>query len=219
MKAVKEKAREYFFLPKNTAIEKRRDVFKELHRFLKQQMRPIINATSAMDAQRLSRLPWNIRRALEQISEDGWRYLPGVSHFIRKHTIKAGKILSFHAKQVACIKKGKVGKDKEFGLVFQLARYQGQFPFRLGAGIGENGRQEFLDPDDRRTCNTIWRRNAQVGERRQRLLERQKSPRINEARHRGTWGFRGLAKSKATKRCRPKTSRTGSGTAELAPGH
>jgi len=54
MKAVKEKAREYFFLPKNTAIEKRREVFKELHRFVKQQMRPIINASSAMDAKRLS---------------------------------------------------------------------------------------------------------------------------------------------------------------------
>jgi transposase, IS5 family len=133
MKAVKEKAREYFFLPKNTAIEKRRDVFKELHRFVKQQMRPIINATSAMDAQRLSRLPWNIRRALEQISEDGWRYLLDVSHFIRKHTIKAGKILSFHAKQVACIKKGKVGKDKEFGRVFQLGRIKGNFLFVLAS--------------------------------------------------------------------------------------
>lgn len=133
IKAVKKKAREYFFLPKNTTIEKRRDVFKELHRFIKQQMRPIINTTSTMDAQRLSRLPWNIRRALKQIAEDGWRYLLDVGHFTRRHTIKAGKILSFHAKQVACIKKGKVGKDKEFGRVFQLGRIKGNFLFVLAS--------------------------------------------------------------------------------------
>jgi hypothetical protein len=32
-------------------------------------------------------------------------------------------MLSLHASAVACIKKGKVGKDKEFGRVFQLASF------------------------------------------------------------------------------------------------
>jgi len=46
-------------------------------------------------------------------------------------SIKAGKILSFQAQKVACIKKGKVGKDKEFVRVFQLGRIKGNFLFVL----------------------------------------------------------------------------------------
>jgi transposase, IS5 family len=72
-------------------------------------------------------LPWNIRRAFDQIKNDAWRYLLDVGHFTRTHSIKVGKILSFHAKDVACIKKGKIGKDKEFGRVFQLGRIGGNF--------------------------------------------------------------------------------------------
>ena len=51
----------------------------------------------------------------KQIKDDAWRYLLDVGHFTRAHTIKAGKILSFHAKAVACVKKGKIGEDFEFG--------------------------------------------------------------------------------------------------------
>jgi hypothetical protein len=133
MKAVKEKAREYFFMPKNADIEKRREVFKELHVFIKQQMRPVVDVCSNLDPRRLGNLPWNIRRAADQIRNDAWRYLLDVGHFTRKHTIKAGKILSLHAREVACIKKGKVGKDKEFGRVFQLGRIKGNFLFVLGS--------------------------------------------------------------------------------------
>ena len=48
-----------------------------------------------------------------------------VGHFVRTHTIKPGKRLSFHAKAVVCIKKGKAGKPHEFGRVFQLGRLGG----------------------------------------------------------------------------------------------
>jgi hypothetical protein len=41
--------------------------------------------------------------------------------------------LSFHAKDVACIKKGKIGKDKEFGRVFQIGRIKGNFLFALSS--------------------------------------------------------------------------------------
>ena len=132
MKAVKEKARKYFFLPKNTDIEKRRDVFKKLHRFVKQHMRPVVDACASLDPQCLNLLPWNIRRAVEQINSLAWRYLLDVGHFTREHTIKAGKVLSFHAQKIACIKKGKIGKDKEFGRVFQLGRIKGNFLYILG---------------------------------------------------------------------------------------
>lgn len=129
MKAVKEKAREYFFLSKNTDIEKRREVFKELHRFVKKQMRPIVDICSTLDRRRLANLPWNIRRTVNQIRADAWRYLLDVGHFTREHTLKVGKILSLHAREVACIKKGKAHKDKEFGRVFQLGRIKGNFLF------------------------------------------------------------------------------------------
>jgi transposase, IS5 family len=50
-----------------------------------------------------------------------------VAHFIRTHSIKPGKILAFHCAAVACIRKGKVGKENEFGRVFQVGRIGGNF--------------------------------------------------------------------------------------------
>lgn len=133
MKAIKEKARSYFFLPKNVAIETRREVFRDFHVLVKQQMKPVVDICHSLDAARIARLPWNIRRSFDQIKDKAWRYLLDVGHFTRKHTIKAGKILSLHSKAVACIKKGKVGKDNEFGRVFQLGRLKGNFFFVLAS--------------------------------------------------------------------------------------
>lgn len=133
MKAVKAKARAYFFMPKNSDIDQRRQVFKELHRFVKQQMRPVVATCAAMDARRVARLPWNIRRAALQVRSKAWRYLLDVGHFTRTHTIKAGKALAFHAQAVTCIRKGKVGKENEFGRVFQLGRIKGNFLFVMAS--------------------------------------------------------------------------------------
>lgn len=131
MKAVMEKARGYFFLPKNKNIEVRREVFKSLHKLVKSQLRPVIELCESLSDRQISKLPWNIRRAYDQIKNDAWRYLLDVAHFTRTHSIKNGKILSFHARAVACIKKGKIGKDLEFGRVFQLGRIKGNFLFVL----------------------------------------------------------------------------------------
>lgn len=128
LKMVKCKARAYWFLARNVTIEKRRAVFKDLHKIVKKQMRPVVHLCSEIGSHR-ERLPWNIRRAFDQVNVHGWRYLLDVAHFTRKHTIKAGKILAFHAHMVACVKKGKLGKDKQFGRVFQLGRIKGNFLF------------------------------------------------------------------------------------------
>ena len=133
MKAVKAKARAYFFMPKNSGIDRRRQVFKELHRFVKQQLRPVVAVCDALDPKRLGSLPWNIRRAAVQIRAQAWRYLLDVGHFTRTHTIKAGKVLAFHAQAVTCIKKGKIGKENEFGRVFQLGRIKGNFLYVLAS--------------------------------------------------------------------------------------
>lgn len=131
MKAVKSLAREYFFLPKNKSIEIRREVFKKLHTLVKHQVKPVVQFCEELTDKQITQLPWNIKRAYQQIKDDAWRYLLDVGHFTRAHTIKSGKILSFHAKAVKCIKKGKVGKDFEFGRVFQLGRIKGNFLFVL----------------------------------------------------------------------------------------
>lgn len=73
-----------------------------------------------------SRIRWN--KTICRRPPNSWkRHVGDVGHFTRSHTIKAGKILSFHAKELACINKGKLGKDKEFGRVFQLGRVGGNF--------------------------------------------------------------------------------------------
>jgi len=74
-------------------------------------------------------MPWNIRRATETLRRNAWRYLLDVAHFIRTHHLKPGKILSLHARAVACVKKGKLGKPFEFGRVYQLGRIAGNFLF------------------------------------------------------------------------------------------
>jgi transposase, IS5 family len=145
MKAVKQKAREYFFLPKNKSIEIKREVFKQLHKSIKQQMRPVVNLCEKLSKSQIAKLPWNIRRAYDQIKNDAWRYLLDVGHFTRTQTIKVGKILSFHAKALACIKKGKIGKEFEFGRVFQLGRIKGNFLFVLeSTSIEMNDKTSFI---------------------------------------------------------------------------
>jgi IS5 family transposase len=125
--AINRKAKEYFFLAKNTAIEKRREVFQAYHKLVKQQLKPLIAFCTALSPQAYAALPWHIRRTIDQITTQGWRFLLDVAHFIRTHTLKPGKILSFHCLAVACIRKGKVGKENEFGRVFQLGRIGGNF--------------------------------------------------------------------------------------------
>ena len=145
MKTVKEYTRSYFFLSKNVAIEERRAVFRDLLTIVKQQMRPVVDICKALDSARIARLPWNIRRAYDQIKDQAWRYLLDVGHFTRTHSIKAGKILSLHSSAVACIKKGKAVKDNEFGRVFQLAMIKGNFMFVLeSTSIGMNDKHSLV---------------------------------------------------------------------------
>jgi IS5 family transposase len=126
---IKKIARKYFFLPKNKSIEIKREIFKDLHKTVKAQIRPVVNLCNSLSDLQIQKLPWNIERSIKQLKNDAWRYLLDVGHFVRTHTLRAGKILSFHAKEVSCIKKGKMGKEFEFGRVFQLGRLKGNFLF------------------------------------------------------------------------------------------
>ncbi len=121
------KSREYFFLPKNAPIEKKREIFKKYYSLVKRELNPFINFIKDLSPQALSRLPWNFQVNVREIQADVEKYFQDVKYFIRNHRIKAGKILSIKMRDVVCIIKGKEGKDKEFGRVFQLGRIGGNF--------------------------------------------------------------------------------------------
>jgi hypothetical protein len=129
LKKVKAKAKGYFFAAKNTAIEVKREIFSVLHNTVKKEVYAANEIFSKISTQEIAQLPWNIRRALEQVSSLGKRYLLDVAHFVRTHSIKPGKKLSFHLNEVACIVKNKAGKAMEFGRVFQIGRIAGNFVF------------------------------------------------------------------------------------------
>jgi IS5 family transposase len=125
--AINRQAKAYFFLAKNTALEKRREVLRAYHHLVKQQVKPVIAFCVGLRPQAYAALPWNIRRPIEQLRAQGWRFILDVAHFIRTHSLKPGKLLAFQCAAVACIRKGKVGKEHEFGRVFQVGRLGGNF--------------------------------------------------------------------------------------------
>ena len=124
---IRKKSKEYFFLKKNAKIEARRSLFASYHKLVTNQLSPALEFLNTLNPRQINSLPWNIQYHLQQIQEFGIGYLKDVHHFVKTNTIKAGKILSFHAQAVACIPKGKAGKPREFGRVFQLGRIGGNF--------------------------------------------------------------------------------------------
>jgi len=127
---IKAKAKGYFFMAKNKCIEEKRKAFAELHSLVKREVYKVLTVfESSTCSAEVQHMPWNIKAAYEQVTGLGRRYLLDVAHFIRTYTIKLGKRLSFHAKDIACIVKGKAGKPHEFGRVFQLGRIGGNFVF------------------------------------------------------------------------------------------
>lgn len=129
MSAIKRVAKGYFFLSKNTAREVRQRAFANLHQLVKSQTYPLIKWLEENASSIVSQTKWNIADAIKQVSQHGRRYLLDVAHFIRTGSMKEGKRLSFHLKDIACITKNKIGKKYEFGRVFQLGRIGGNFVF------------------------------------------------------------------------------------------
>lgn len=127
LKAVKEKGKAYFFMAKNVSSDIKHAAFEALYNKAKEQIMPVIEVCSLVEEENLKNIPWNIKRSMEQIRSHAKKYIEDVSYFIKNQTMKVGKILSFHLKEVACIMKGKLGKVKEFGRVFQLGRLGGNF--------------------------------------------------------------------------------------------
>jgi transposase, IS5 family len=131
LKKIRNLAQKYFFTPKNKSIEVKRAIFKEYYDGVRLMTLPVILWAEKRLKENTSSLKWNNRLRLNQVGGLGRKYFEDVGHFVKTNKIKVGKILSFHAQQVVCIRKGKVGKKNEFGRVFQLARIGGNFLFGL----------------------------------------------------------------------------------------
>ncbi len=75
----------------------------------------------------IDRMPWNIRRAFDQIHVHGSALFLHVASFMCRGVMVPDKALSFHAKVVSCFNKGKRSKGLQFGRAFQLGRIGGNF--------------------------------------------------------------------------------------------
>ena len=125
------KARGYFFQAKNAAIDKKREAFEQLFNQAKKVTYAGLDMIGQLKDVQKSRMPWNIAQAVQQVESLGKRYILDVAHYVREHTMKAGKIMAFHLDQVACLTKGKAGKAREFGREFQIGRIGGNFVFSI----------------------------------------------------------------------------------------
>jgi hypothetical protein len=75
----------------------------------------------------IHRMPWNIRRAWEQVHAHCSNLFLHVASFLCRGVVVPDKALSFHAKAVSCFNKGKAARGLEFGRAFQLGRLGGNF--------------------------------------------------------------------------------------------
>ena len=131
-KEIKAKSKEYFFLAKKTAKNIKKIVFKELHKLVMEQVLPVIDFVTEVTSNKMNVFT-NRNKVLFEKLLKGMKYLQDVAKFIRTQKIEKSKILSFNLNQVACISKGKLGKNLEFGRVFQLSRLDGNYMMILKA--------------------------------------------------------------------------------------
>ena len=75
----------------------------------------------------IKRMPWNIRRAFDQVNEYCSHFFLHVASFLGHGVMVPEKALSFHAKAISCFNKGKLSKGLQFGRAFQLGRIGGTF--------------------------------------------------------------------------------------------
>jgi len=115
----------YFFASKKN--DQKREGLKSLHAHVKKILYKAVESFENLTAEQLLEMPSNIKLHLQHIQEQGKRYVLDVAHYLRTGTLKVGKILSFHLKEVAYINKKKLGKKAQFGREFQLGRIGGNF--------------------------------------------------------------------------------------------
>jgi hypothetical protein len=126
VKAVKAKARAYLCRDRQDAAQAQTMLQALWHEAFTQigHVRKYFDVLLDSDRQRL---PWNIRRSLDQVNEYCSTYFLQVASFLCRGAVIPDKALSFHAQAVSCFNKGKAAKGIQFGRAFQLGRIGGNF--------------------------------------------------------------------------------------------
>jgi len=126
VKAVKAKARAYLFRDRQDTAHAQtllqalwHEAFTQIH-----HVRKYFDVLLDYD---IHRMPWNIRRALEQVNKHCSNLFLHVASFLCRGAVVPDKALSFHAQAVSCFNKGKAAHRLEFGRTFQLGRIGGNF--------------------------------------------------------------------------------------------
>jgi len=126
VKAVKAKAKAYFFRDRKEPAHATAALQTLWHEAFTEisHVRKYFDVLLDDDIQRM---PWNIRRSLEQVNECCSTYFLHVASFLCRGVVVSNKALSFHAQAVSCFNKGKAAKGLQFGRAFQLGRLGGNF--------------------------------------------------------------------------------------------
>ena len=129
MKKISSVSRDYFFLPKNTAKEVKNNKMMTLLNVVIEETSAVIHRCKHLSADFIAKVPWGIKRTIEQINTLADQYIADVGYFLTERMVAPAKALSFHLKEVACFTKGKLGKKYQFGRCIQLGRIDGNFLF------------------------------------------------------------------------------------------
>jgi hypothetical protein len=124
LREIKSKARSCFFDKKK---ENKSNNLLNLWKITYDEVMKILKYTKTLTLCDINRFSWNSQRALAQLQEHAAIYLKDVTHYVINGTMKEGKALSFHLKEVSCFPKNTVGEVLKFGRRFQLGRLEGNF--------------------------------------------------------------------------------------------
>jgi len=125
IKEIASRASACFFMSKKATHEDKAEKLTQLLEAVSNPVKRIISACGDIGNKVKDKLSWNIQRAMDQLLSYGATYLESVKTYIEIGKAVPGKILSFHARAVACFNKGKDHKKHEFGRAYQIGRIQG----------------------------------------------------------------------------------------------
>jgi IS5 family transposase len=126
VKVIKAKARAYLFRDRQDA-EQAQTMLQALWHEAFTQIGHVRKYFDILLDYDIHRMPWNIRRAWEQVNAHCSHLFLHVASFMCRGVAVPDKALSFHAKAVSCFNKGKAAHRIEFGRAFQLGRIGGNF--------------------------------------------------------------------------------------------
>jgi IS5 family transposase len=126
VKAGKAQARAYGCRDRKSAQQKP-TAFEELWHESFTQICPVKKYVDVLLDDAITRLPWHMRRAFEQVHESCSHFFLPVASCMCRGVMVPEKAVSFHAKAISCFNQGKRSKGRQCGRAFPLGRMGGNF--------------------------------------------------------------------------------------------